>query len=288
MRARLSRTGILAVLAVWALVHVPAGAQVAAPAGDQWKPPRTPDGQPDIQGFWSNVYTPSVAINIEEAFWRPPREDKGTARFKSPIIDPADGKIPYQPWAIKKRLELQAAGEQIFEAIDPQAHCFPSGVPRLMYRYREHPLQILQTPGYVVLLHEFNHTNRVIRLDAREALPERFTLWMGDARGRWENSTLIVETTNLNGKSWFDESSSFQGGAMRTVERFTFTDPNSIRYEVTVTDPTVFERPWTMAFPLERRAEPDLEILEQACHEGERSTKELVQRLLKAKGRRSK
>ena len=100
---------------------------------------------------------------------------------------------------------------------------------------------------------------------------------MGDARGRWEGNTLVVETTNLNDWDWFDYTGTFHSDAIGLVERFTFVDANTIQYQFTVTDPKVFTRPWTVAVSLERiHRAADYEMMEHACVEGERGVAALL------------
>ena len=93
-------------------------------------------------------------------------------------------------------------------------------------------------------------------------------LWMGDGRGRWEGNTLVVDTTNLNAKSRLDVIGDFFSDNAHIVERFIFVDANTMNYEATITDPTVFTRPWTMR--VAQRRMPDEEFWEWACHEGDR------------------
>ena len=119
-------------------------------------------------------------------------------------------------------------------------------------------LQIVQTPGYVVIVNEMVHNARIIPTDGRPH--GRFPEWTGDSRGRWEGETLVVETVN------FRRETSLQGSTAgtRVVERFTRVDPNTINYEFTVTDPDAYTRPGTAVMPL--RAIDEL-LFEYACHE---------------------
>jgi hypothetical protein len=105
---------------------------------------------------------------------------------------------------------------------------------------------------------------RVIPLDGRKHIPDILRLWQGDSVGHWEGDTLVVETTNLNGKTWLNEVGDIVSHAETVVERFTPTDADTIIYAATVTDPLVYTRPWTIRMPLKRKAE---ELLEVACHE---------------------
>jgi hypothetical protein len=136
-----------------------------------------------------------------------------------------------------------------------------AGVPRSVYV--PSPLQILQPPGHVVLLFE-RMSWRTIPLDGRPHIPDTIRLWQGDSVGRWEGDTLIVETRNLNGKTWLNEVGEIVSHAETVVERFIPVDADKVTYQATVTDPLVYTRPWTIEVPLNRMQD---ELLEVACHE---------------------
>lgn len=218
---------------------------------------RLPDGKPDMQGYWqTSVFF--TAFDVEE---------HKEATFEIPagpgvVVDPPDGKIPYQPWAAEKKIDIVAH----HLADDPQAHCFLSGVPRQMYT--PFGFQILQPQGAVLLNYEAFHAFRILHLDGKHPDPS-IKLFEGDSRARWEGDTLVVNTTNLNGRTWFDMEGNFHSDELTVVERFTMVDENNISYEATMTDPKTFTRPWTIAFNLERNLEPGYETLEYACVEGE-------------------
>jgi hypothetical protein len=130
--------------------------------------------------------------------------------------------------------------------------------------YTPSPYQILEPPGYIVLLFE-RMSWRIIPLDGRPHIPDNIRLWQGDSVGRWEGDTLVVETTNFNGKAWLNEVGDVISHAERLVERFIPVDGNNVTYRATVTDPVVYTQPWTIEIPLRRQ---DDELLEIACHEG--------------------
>jgi hypothetical protein len=221
-----------------------------------FNPPRTADGKPDMGGTWSR----SVASqDIEEH-----TAAYGRNAGPSLIVDPPDGKIPYQPWALERRNRM------IDEYISPLAACSPPGVPRQMYG--PGATQILQIPGYVVLLLEYSHTYRVIPTTPSPHAPGKVKLWMGDSRGRWEGNTLVVDVTNSNGLAWMDNAGNFYSNSLRVVERFTLVDADTIHYEARLEDPVVYTRPWTMAFGITRNKDPRYELLEEACHEGNQHT----------------
>jgi len=227
----------------------------AAPAA---RPPKTADGKPNLQGYWNN-----------QAGAAPWDIEPHPASFQVPagdgvIVDPPDHRIPYQPAALERRNELRDK----YAFVDPQAHCAPSGVPR--QTYTPFGFQIVQPRGSVVILYEAEHVHRVIRTDGSAHVPASVRLWSGDSVGRWEGDTLVVESTNFNGKTWLDMTGNFTTPALRVVERYTLVDANTIQYEATLEDPTIYTRPWKMAFLLRRNLQPGYYLLEFACHEGER------------------
>jgi hypothetical protein len=206
---------------------------------------RTADGKPDLQGFYESASGPANQ-NLER------RGGRGI------IIDPPDGKLPMLPWAVKERAsrELPERGYD-----DPTAHCFPAGVPRSMYVPAA--FDIIQTPDYIVFLHE-RMSWRIVPLDGRPHLPDTIRLWQGDSVGRWEGDTLVIDTTNLNGKTWLNEGGEVVSYAEHVVERFTPAGPDTVHYEATVTDPVVYSRPWTIAYPMKREK---FELIESTCKE---------------------
>ena len=135
-----------------------------------------------------------------------------------------------------------------------------AGPPMLPTGYNNN-YQIVQIPGYVVILVEMIHDARVIPLDGRPHLGPGVRQWLGDSRGHWEGNTLVVDTTNFNGKAAFRGS----GENLHLSERFTLTDTDTIRYEFTVDDPTTFTRPWSAEIPMRKTHGP---MYEYACNEG--------------------
>ena len=146
---------------------------------------------------------------------------------------------------------------------------FNSGPPLIPMPYNNN-IQIFQTADSVAVLNEMVHDVRVIPLDGRDHLPSTIRQWLGDSRGHWQGSTLVVETTNFTDKASFS-GSLFGRGAFgetyRLVERFTRVDADTLLYEFTAEDPTWWTRPWTAAIPMQLNQQP---IFEYACHEGNR------------------
>jgi hypothetical protein len=183
------------------------------------------------------------------------------------IVDPSDGKIPtYTPAGRQRQSALVAATAMQNPPAGPEEltnsqRCITWGVPMP----RPGPLtsfyQILQSPGYVVIVMEVIHDARIIPLDGRPHLPPSVRTWNGDSVGRWEGKTLVVDTTNFSPKD------NFMGSAenLHLVERFTRVAPDEIRYEMTIDDPTTWTKPWTAVLRLKQTQDHTYEF---ACHEG--------------------
>jgi hypothetical protein len=227
-----------------------------APAAPVANLRRTPDGKPDLQGFYES--SARGANQGLEARGGGGRGGPGGQARPNTIIDPPDGKLPMQAWAQEEKISRNLS-ERGYD--DPTAHCFPAGVPRSMYV--PEGLEIVQTPEYVVFLHE-RVAWRIVPLDGRAHLPDSIRLWQGDSVGHWEGDTLVIDTTNFNGRTWLDEGGEIVSYAEHVVERFTPTGPDMLAYEATVTDPVVYTRPWTIAFPVRHEK---FELREAACHE---------------------
>jgi hypothetical protein len=186
----------------------------------------------------------------------------------SMIVDPPDGRIPpLTPDAQKKAAALReyarlhpADSAQDRSLAERCIYWATSGPPMLPGPYNN-MYQIIQTANYVMILSEMIHDARIIPLDGRPHVAANVRRWLGDSRGHWEGDTLVVETTNLTGKTRFrgaDEN-------LRVIERFTRADANTILYRFTIDDPTVFTKPWTAEIPFAAAPGP---IYEYACHEG--------------------
>ena len=210
--------------------------------------PRTPEGQPDLNGIWQVLNSAAWDIRAHNA------QDGVPAGLG--VIE--DNVIPYQAWASAQQQENYA---NRFTA-DPVRQCFLPGVPRITYM--PFPFRIFQTADHVVMTYEFAHTVRIIYTDgSAHPLPNDF--WMGDSRGHWEGDTLVVDTTHFNGETWFDAAGNFHSNELHVVERYTPTSSYHIDYEVTIEDPEVFTRPWTMRMPLYRRIDEALQLLDYDC-----------------------
>jgi hypothetical protein len=273
-----------------------------------WKAPRTPDGQPDLQGFWTNTtftplerpknvtkefYTKEEALELVKKlaaaegeqtepgtiadvhydftqFGLDRSQGGGALNLRtSLIVDPPDGRLPPQSAEGQKRAAERAAARKRMgaatDAVQNQSlsvRCIlmdRAGPPMIPGAYNNN-YQIVQTPGYVMILVEMIHHVRIIPLDGRPQLPQEVRQWMGSPRGRWEGETLVVETTN------FTDKTAYQGSSpnMRLTERFTRVDEDTVIYKFTVDDPATWTRPWSAELPMKKTIGP---LFEHACHE---------------------
>jgi hypothetical protein len=190
------------------------------------------------------------------------------------IIDPPDGRIPPLTAEGQKKAAARAADRRKRGA-DPAdswtdrnlaERCLTRGAPKIPGGYNNN-FQILQTPGYVVILQEMIHEARIIPLDAKEHLSPAVHSWLGDSIGHWEGKTLVVETTNYDDRIVMNsfDCCGLAGEHLKVTERFTRVSPQEIDYQYTVDDPYIYTRPWTASVPLTSTDGP---IYEYACHEG--------------------
>jgi hypothetical protein len=265
------------------LLGAVASAQAPVPEREAWNR-RTADGQPDLQGTWVNFdSTPfesdttgplgSIPNVNPPAHWAD-HDSPVSAKRRSMVVDPPDGRVPVMKWAEDKRDYDLAHLEDHYKHETAWVRCITRGVPGGMFPAGyNNGYEIIQIPGYVIIVYEMIHDTRIIPLDGRPHVGANIRLWMGDPRGRFEGNTLVVETTNFNDKGSIATSAAT--GRMRgiphseelhVVERFTRVSEDVIEYSVTVTDPKVYTAPWTVSLPLNR--DPSYVMFEYACHEG--------------------
>ena len=278
------RSAVGAAIAAIAAVVLMTSAHAQAPdPAPRWTRV-TADGQPDLQGIWVNFDStpfesdttgPLGAIpNVNPpAHWADHDSPMSPTR-RSMVVDPANGRVPVMQWAEAKRDYDLAHLEDAPQHETPWVRCITRGVPGGMFPAGyNNGYEIIQIPGYVVIVYEMIHDTRIIPLDGRPHVGANIRLWNGDSRGRFEGSTLVVEATNFNDKGAIATSAAT--GRMRgiphsdelhVVERFTRISEDVINYSVTITDPKVYTAPWTVALPLNR--DPSYLMFEYACHEG--------------------
>jgi hypothetical protein len=274
-----------------------------ATSATQW---RTPWGHPDLQGTWSSddvrgiplqrpedLGTRAELTDEEFAKRRGDNEaqvarlreggsaflaERGVRSFRqtSLVVDPLDGRIPALTPAAQQRTDAQNARRRSrpssWEDRSLYDRCLTRGiVGSILPVIYGNGLEIHQTPGDVVIRYEMIHETRIIPLDGRPPVGESIRMYMGDARGRFEGETLVVETTNLVGRTGIGLNGNGPPStpSMRLVERFTRVADDRIDYSVTVTDPETYTAPFTIAFPI--TPQPDYKVLPYECHEGNRA-----------------
>ena len=285
-----------------------------------WTPPRTAWGAPDLQGTWTNetitpferpeslanapLLTQAEAAALEaragqqretaDTVSRPGDVgsynqvwfDSGTKVVStlqsSLVVDPADGRVPLRPEALKQRADYEARNGDAPEFMSPWDRCITRGIPGGFFPAGyNNGYQIIQTPGYVVIHYEMVHAARIIPTDGRAHPPSHLRSWDGDSVGRWEGDTLVVDVTNYSGKGWIATNAAagrmrgvLQSDALHIVERFTRVSASTIHYDVTIDDPKMYTRPWKVAIPLER--DDQYRLFEYACHEGNHAVENVL------------
>ena len=325
MFRKLMSSGVLALLMALAVVSLTAQTTPAQGKGEAYTPPRTPWGDPDLQGIWPSTDMVGVPFERPDQFGtrlflteaefkareaqaekqakldvlefdltKPPAEivalgdvggvtsppphwlERGMpSRQSSLIVEPANGKMPPMTpdgTARQKNAGGTYARQTGFKSADelgPYDRCISRGVVgSMMPVVYNNGNQIIQSPGQVAFRNEMIHETRIIPLDRRASLPTTMKSYMGVSRGHFDGNTLVVRTTNLNGKT------GMQGNGMMLIpsdalvleERFTPLSANILQYELTVTDPKTWAAPWKVSFPLRR--DNGYGMFEYACHEG--------------------
>ena len=191
------------------------------------------------------------------------------------VSEPADGKVPQASDAARQRAQARALPRR--EAPDTYTdmslydRCISIGLPgSMMPMIYGNAYQITQSPGYVAIQYEMVHEARVIPLGDAPRVASNLDFYMGDARGRWEGDTLVVETTNIRKQAAYGNASEH----LKITERFTPIDANTLSWQVRFEDPATWAAPWALEMPLKRSAEAT--PFEYACHEGNRGLQNIL------------
>ena len=243
---------------VLAVLTIPLASTAAAQA-PAYRAPRTPDGKPNLNGIWQALNTANWDIEAHSAGPSVIRELGAAGAIPGGLGVVEGGELPYRPEALAKKKENYANRLKL----DPEIKCYLPGTPR--GTYMPFPFQIIQSPKYIMLVHEYATTVRTIYMDHHTDAPA--DSWMGWSNGHWEGETLVVDTTGFNDKSWFDRAGNFHSDALHVIERITARSPETLSYEATIEDPNVFTRPWKMSMPLYRHVEPQARLQEFRCVE---------------------
>ena len=255
----------LCVAAIPAVGQGPSGAPFPA-----YTAPRTADGKADLNGIWQSFTTANWDILTHAAQPGPHPEVMGAWGAVPGGQGIVEGnEIPYQPWAAAKQKEnfekrmlvMVTNDPHRYDTGEPELQCYRPGVPRA--NYMPFPFQIFQTPREILIVYEFKEAVRTVYMDPHREPPGES--WMGWSNGRWEGDTLVVDVTGFTDHTWFDRAGNFHSADLHVVERYTPISPYHIQYEATIEDPKVFTRPWKVRFPLYRRVEPNVQLVEFNC-----------------------
>ena len=282
MKAVLSRISAATAVLAFVVTAVPLSAQEKAAA--TYVAPRTADNHADMQGAWARrgvglqeANAPSTPLGDFGSTGQPYPTVFNTGVFTTQdrsvlqgrpagVIDPADRVLPWRPEADAARRAFipKMIPPASLAYVEKAARCV---LPGPLEADDRHPYQIIQRPGYFVMMYEYNHVTRVIPTDGRAHVGSNVRLFMGDPVGHWEGETLVVDTTNFNDKTSLGRTVPYHSDALHTVERFTRIDPNVLDYQITIEDPKMFTRPIKIAGTFQA-ADPKTELMEFACAEG--------------------
>jgi hypothetical protein len=224
-----------------------------------FKPPRTADGKPNLNGIWQAMNTANWDVEGHAA-QASQIVALGATGAEPPGIGVVEGgTIPYLPAAAQKKKENYANRLKL----DPEVKCYLPGVPRATYM--PFPFQIVQSNKVILISYEYDGAVRTIYMDNPGPAP--VDSWMGWSAGHWEGDTLVVDVTGMNDQTWFDRAGDFHSDMLHVVERYTLVAPNEINYEATIEDPATFSRPWKITMPLYKHMEKNAQLLEFKCVE---------------------
>ena len=301
------------------LRRVPAETTAAAYVDKNWQSPRTSWGHPSFEGAWSTDdfrgvpmsrprdQADRMQLTPEEFATRAQGDETGrdftvnvgtflrhefgirTFGYTSLIVDPPNGQMPALTPAAqaaanaRTRSTFGAGPFDSFEDFSLYDRCITRGVlGSLLPVIYGNGLRITQNPESVAISYEMIHDTRIIPLDGRSALDDGIRQWMGSARGRFEGDTLVVETTNYHEAAAYGGASS----ALKTVERFTPTGPDTIEWSIRLDDPHTWTRPWSFGMRLTRDAQS--QVFEYACHEGNEGMRGMLKAARDAEKRETK
>ena len=272
MRCRLATRMITVAAAVWCLILTAAaqqqggGDRAAKMREEAGKPtPRSADGHPDLSGNWADPPNAPLEV-VRSADGKiltvldrdaPEIDARAQPNFKARAADNSR-RPPYKPQFVAKQRELMYTASRI----DPGIHCYPKGVPRLGA-----PTEIAQTPTTVYFFYAGEQTHRIIPIGGRHN-PDQDPLPNGDSIAYWDGDTLVVDVLNFDSETWLSRDGDYHDDNMHVVERFT-RKGNTLEYDVTVEDPTLFTGPWKprAGFTIERTGSRTMIIREAGVHD---------------------
>jgi hypothetical protein len=256
-----------------AAIALAIGLPIAAQTPSSYRPPRLPDGHPDLNGIWQALNEANYDIEAHNArpalalragpygpVAAPPVLALGAIGSVPPGLGIVEGgALPYRPEALEQRKQNQ----ENWLTADPEIKCYLPGVPRATYM--PYPFQILQSQSALAIVYEYAGAVRTLYL--KDPGPAPVDSWMGQSVAHWDKDTMVVDVTNLSDATWFDRAGNFHSDAMHVTERYTRTSPDVIAYEATIDDSKTFTRPWKMSMALYRRQEKNAQLLDFKCVE---------------------
>ncbi|GAB1260506.1 hypothetical protein [Aurantivibrio plasticivorans] len=222
--------------------------------------PRTPTGEPDLNGIWQTIGSAHWNLEAHSASAGPIPEMGAIGAIPGGLSIVEEGQIPYTDKALAQREKNRAD----WLANDPLVKCYLPGVPRATYL--PFPLQIVQGPDTTLITYEFAGADRIVYMN-RPDFEAPVESWMGHNLGHWEGDTLVINVTDQMPETWFDHAGNFHSAQLQVEERYQLVSDNVIMYSATMTDPEVFTQAWTIELPLYRRLDKGAQLLDFKCVE---------------------
>ena len=222
--------------------------------------PRTADGRPDFNGIWQAINTANWDIEPHAASFGPLVAAGAIGAIPAGLGIVEGNEIPYTPEARSQQQENKSD----WLSDDPLVKCYMPGVPRA--NYLPFPFQIVQSTDHIIFAYEFASASRIVYVDQPD-FEAPILSWMGHNLAYYEGETLVIDVTDQLPDTWLDHAGNHHTDALRVTERYTHLGPNVIQYEATLEDPNVYTRPWKVSFPLYRRLDDNMQLLEFKCVE---------------------
>jgi hypothetical protein len=227
------------------------------------EPPKPAPRLPNIPYLGANAGKPDLG---GKGMWNVPYVTD-MAKARAGVEKATD--VPFRPEAKKIFDERVATNSKD----DPEGHCLPPGIPRMMYT--PYPAEILQLPDRIVFIYEGGaHVWRTIWLDGRAHAKDPNPTYLGDSVGRWEGDTLVVDVIGFNDRTWLDFAGHPHTEQLHVIEKYSRPDLNTLHYEATIDDPGSYTQPWTV--PMNIRWGAGQELMEYICQENNRDVSHLV------------
>ena len=222
--------------------------------------PRTADGRPDFNGIWQAINTANWDVEPHAASFGPLVAAGAIGAIPAGLGIVEGNEIPYTPEARAQQQENKSD----WLANDPLVKCYMPGIPRA--NYLPFPFQIVQSTDHIIFAYEFASASLIVYVDQPD-FEAPILSWMGHNLARYEGDTLVIEVTDQVPETWLDHAGNHHTDALRVTERYTHVGPNVIQYEATLEDPNVYTRPWKVSYPLYRRLDDNMQLLEFKCVE---------------------